>query len=302
MRIIKKIIISTAFLIALILPVVTKAQQAGIQISPVTYNFDIKPGDSQTAQITITNLNSTQLNYIIEIENFASVSDDGAPSFAGTQDDATVTGLKDWFVIASADKEGSIESKKEKQIQFMINVPKGAEPGGHYAAIFAKEVKKTEEGKTDIAVTSRVGTLILVSVAGDVKKSAEIAEFKSPKFVWKGPVDFSMKVKNSGTTHFDSATEVKIKPIFGAISTVDMGKHTIIPQNLRNYEGKWSKRFPFGYYQLTAQALDGNGNPVTTTVVLWAIPLEIVIPALLALIIIILIVKYVRRHFKVVKQ
>jgi hypothetical protein len=271
----------------------------GIQITPITYNFNIEPGQSKEAKVTVINRSKDELFFNMESEIFNKVSEDGAPTFSDTAHQAGVTTLVDW--ITFKDKEGSVKPNEYKQINFNISVPKGAEPGGHYAAVFAKAVKKDTKGQTQLGVASRVGTLVLVSVPGQVKKSANISEFNTPKFIWKGPLDFVMRVRNEGSVHFDSTANIQIKPILGSATNIKMGTHTILPNSIRKFEGKWNKRFPFGYYNLTATATDGNGNPMTTTHTLWAIPLEIVIPSLVALIILIVIIKYVKKHVRFVE-
>jgi len=276
-----------------------QTNQKGIQISPLTYNFEIQPGGSQTAKITLTNRNDEILNFIMETEDFAAVSEEGAPSFTVTPKKEGVTTLADWIAFPSV-KEGAIEPKGEKEITFAINIPQQAEPGGHYAAVFAKEVKKTPEGKTEIGVASRVGTLLLISVPGLVTKTAEITEFSPPKFVWRGPVDLKMKVQNTGSVHYDSLAQVVLKPLWGKEGTVEMGTHTIIPKSIRSYEGKWDKRYPLGYYRLKATAQDGDKGEVEKSATLIAIPLEIAVPVLVVLIIILIVIKYVRRHYKVI--
>lgn len=301
----------------LFLPFSASAQQSGIQISPVTYNFDIKPGETQKAKITLTNLNDEELNFVTEKENFSNVSEEGAPSFAAKDLKEGVTSLADWITFDDQ-AEGKLAAKKEKEIIFTISIPEGAEPGGHYAAVFAKQIKKTAEGKTELGVSSRVGTLILVSIPGATSKNAEITEFRAPKLVLKGPIEclkdssdpnkvalgscFTMKVKNTGTVHFDSKGTVEIRSLFGQVSTVDLGTHTIIPQNIRSFFGGWDKKYPFGYYRLTATATDGEGKPITATAAMWAIPLIIVLPALVIIIIIIMVWRFVKRNYKVVSK
>lgn len=284
----------------LIIPTLVGAEEKkGIQISPLTYDYQLRPGESVTGQVTVKNLNDTVLTYVCEKENFSNVSDEGAPSFGEAQEG--LTALADWIDFPK-DKEGTIEPGQDKKIDFTINVPLNAEPGGHYAAVFAKEIIKTADGRTELGVASRVGTLILVSVPGETVKTGLISEFISPKFIWQGPVDFNLKFKNTGTVHYDSTATVSLKSLIGKTSDIDLGTHTVLPQSNRNYEGTWDKKYPFGYYRVTATANDGNNLPITTTAVIWAIPLIIVIPVLIGLIILIIILIYTKRHYHIVKQ
>lgn len=286
----------------LLLPQFAKAQQAGVQVSPLTFNFEISPGGSQDLSVNITNLNTTDLNYVMEFENFNSVSEEGAPSFKGLSSDVGITTLKDWITVPDlSNKEGVIEAKQNKDINLKIDVPKGAEAGGHYAAVFAKEVIKNAEGKTELGVATRVGALILVTVPGDIIQSAKITEFNYPKFVWTGPVDFAAKVENTGNVHYDSKVTVAADPLLGSDKEIDLGTHTVIPANTRLFEGKWDNKYPFGYYKLTATATAGDGTAATAAGTLIAIPLVIVLPVLVGLILLVYLVRYIKSHVKIVK-
>lgn len=280
-------------------PISTNATTRGIQISPLTFNLDIQEGGTSGGKIIVTNLNAETLSYALEVEDFAGVDDQGAVSFAGKEVKGAVTTLADWFTFDSP-KEGDIPARKDKEINFSITIPKGAEPGGHYAAIFAREIKKTPTGQSEVGIASRVGVLSLVSVPGDTTKTAKLIDFTYPKFIWRGPTDFSMKVENTGTVHYDSKGNVELKPLLGKTTNVDMGTHTLIPNNVRSYAARWASKYPFGYYKVTASAFDGNGQIMTKTGVIWAIPIIIVIPVIIALILLILVIKYIRKHYRYV--
>lgn len=276
--------------------------EGGIQISPLTFNYDITPGTTQTGTITLRNLESEELNYVMEVELFNKISDEGAPSFQQADSSAGVTTIADWINFPGG-KEGKIAPQQAVDINFNVDVPSGAEPGGHYAAIFAKQLKKDAQGKTQLGVVTRVGSLVLVSIPGDVDKSVSINEFNPKKFVWYGPVSLTGKVTNTGTVHYDSQLKVDIKSLFGKTTTVDLGKHTLIPDNERNYKGTWENKYPFGYYKLTASASDGDGNfSATKQASVIAIPLIIVIPIILVILIVFWATRSFKKHFKLVKN
>lgn len=280
-------------------PMQSKAELKGIQISPLSFNLDIPTGGSGSGKIVVTNRNTAELSYVIEVENFAGVNDNGSVMFAGKEPDAVVTSLADWFTFDSP-KEGTLAPGKEQEINFTITIPTNAEPGGHYAAVFSRETSSPSAKTSQINVASRVGALVLVSVPGITTKTAALKDFSYPKFVWRGPNELTMKVANTGTIHYDSPATATLKNVFGTTTTVDMGTHTIIPSSERSYVGKWATKYPFGYYKVTASALDGNKNAVTTTGVIWALPLIIVIPLIVLIILIIVLVKYIKKHFKYV--
>lgn len=283
----------------LILPLNALAENKGIQISPVTFKFEIKPGESKADKIIVTNRSDEVLNYVIEVEVFEKSSEEGAPIFKAVEPTSGVPSLIDW-VVFSESKTGSLGPNQEKEINFTINVPENAEPGGHYGAIFVRQVRSA--GSNQIGVATRVGALVLVAVAGDVTKGVKVVEFIAPKIVWKGPVSFKMRVQNTGTVHYDSQAKAVIKNVLGSSSELDLGTHIILPKNIRLYENTWGKKYPFGYYRITPMATDGTGTFIPGTMAtMWAIPIVIVGPVIVGLILLILLIRYIRRHVRIVK-
>lgn len=286
---------------ALVFAIPAKAANTGIQISPVTFNFDIKPGESQTGNILITNRNDETMDYTMELEIFDNSSETGVPSFTAVAPQEGVSTFADWVTFPDG-KSGSVAVGQSTTVNFTITLPANVEPGGHYGAIFAKQTKPLISGQNEVGVAARVGALVLVSVPGQTTQGSQIKDFYSPRFVWRGPVDFSMRVENTGSVHFDSNAVIKIKNLWGAEQKIDMGTHTILPKSIRLYEKIWETKYPFGYYKITPTATDGNGAVITgATVALIAIPLIIVIPAIVGLILIIWLIVYLKRHVRIVQ-
>lgn len=301
---IKKIFFTVgAFALVLMLqPSSVLAANSGLQLSPVTINLEVKPGESADGKILITNRNDEKMDFVLEKENFESSSEDGVPAFTSVKSEGSTASLTEWVSFPDGDS-GSIEVGKDKEMVFRITVPANAEPGGHYGAVFAKQVKPLIEGGNQIGITARVGALVLVSVPGKVTNGAKVLDIQSPKVVWKGPIDLKMRVQNIGTVHYDSKAGADIKNLLGSATKLDMGTHTILPDGIRMYESKIDKKYPFGYYKITPTATDGTGNIVSgAAVAVWAIPLIIVIPVLIVLILLIIIIMYAKRHFKYSSQ
>lgn len=290
--------------VLLVLPIysLAQSQDSGIQISPLTYNYDIDPGGSKDSQITLKNLGDEEIEYTIETENFTATTDDGAPVFNSKPSVEGVTSLADWFDFPDG-RTAKIPAKGSTEINFSVSVPEGAEPGGHYAAVFAKVVGKTEEGKTELGVSSRVGTLFLVNVPGDVRYGVEIEDLTVPTFIWKGPVDLKMKIRNSGNVHYDSQAEIALRRlVISGESKVDMGAHTVIPDSSRAYEGRWESKYPFGIYRVTASATGGEASPATKVATVYAIPLIVVIPLIAIIAVITMTIRFLRRKYRVVSK
>jgi len=297
------IILASAF-VFFVLPVQSLAQspESGIQISPVTYNYEISPGGTKDAAITLKNLSKEEIEYTIETENFTNTTEDGAPVFAFGPAKEGIVSLANWFSFPEG-KVGKIPAEGSVEVGFRISIPEGAEPGGHYAAVFAKMIAKTEEGKTELGVSSRVGTLFLVNVPGEVRYGVEIEKFTAPRFIWGGPASFEMKVKNTGTVHYDSQADITLnRALIGGETKIDMGQHTVLPDSSRAYEGKWESKYPFGIYKVTANATGGEASPATQTATVYAIPIIIVLPIIIAIILVVAIVRSFRKKYKIISK
>lgn len=280
---------------------VAKAANTGIQISPVTFNFDINPGETKTGTLRITNRNDVAMDYVMELEIFDNSSENGVPSFVAVPPTEGASTFVNWVTFPDGNS-GSIAVGQSKEVNFVVAVPAGAEPGGHYGAIFAKQTKPLIQGQNAVGVAARVGALTLISVPGETTDGATVKTFTAPRFVWRGPVNFTMRVENTGTVHYDSQATASVKNIFGAANKIDMGTHTILPKNVRLFEKTWDIKYPFGYYKITPTATDGSGTVVSgPTVTMIAIPLIIVVPVLVGLLLLIWLIVYLKRHVRIVK-
>jgi hypothetical protein len=284
------------------------APDTGMQVSPLTFTYEAKAGDIVNAEINFTNKTTTDLNYSIETEDWVNLSDAGEPVFQAVKDNAEAPTLAKWFSFPNG-TEGVLASGQSEKIKFTITIPSTAEPGGHYAGVFMKKNTAISETSNEVAINTRIGVLFLINIPGNETKTGIVKDFNFPKIVWKGPVNFSFKVRNTGTTHYDSKGKIDIASIFNQKMSADFkyteeikkydDTHTVLPNTERLYEATWNNKYPFGRYKVIASAKDGNGKDISSeTGIVWAIPLVIVIPALAALILIILLTIYLRKHLQ----
>jgi len=284
-----------AFFLFLLFPFEAFAKNS-IQISPLTYNFEIKAGESSKAKITITNSSGHNFDYICQVEDFYGTNEQGAPIFSKNQAKNNNSGLADWLNIPNNENEGIIAPGGKKIITANIIIPKNANPGGYYAAVFVGQ--NIENNKSPFSISSRVGTLILVSVPGNGSKAeaikkAEIGNFSFPKIIWsnyklvlnygkfpkieKRKIDFKALIKNTGMVHYDANAAVGVKSIFGNEDRVDLGTHTILPGSNRSYNGEWNKKYPFGYYKLTLIVANQEQILASEKTSILVIPLPLII-------------------------
>lgn len=279
----------------------------GIQVSAPIYNFSIDPGESAQEIVKVRNVGDTVRTFYPEVFDFKPLNETGTPEFIiDAQDDSYIYSLSSWIKIST---EGiKLAPNESSALNFVINVPADAESGGHYAGIlFGTSPPKV--GGTQIAISNKVGSLILVRVAGDASEQANVEEFSTPKsFLENGPVSFTVRINNTGNVHLQPKGNIEIKNTFGkTVETITVNKDSanILPNSIRSFldnEGDNLTWSPGGLTigKFTANLTLAYGDPtknLTDTISFWIVPWKILLALLLLLIIIILVTVFLVKKY-----
>lgn len=298
----------TLLLILLPLLLFTRPVQAavpgeGLTISPPLVELSLNPGETSKQQVKLTNPTNQLVEVYPSAMNFEASGEGGEPAFTSASASASRYSLANWLSF----QEGKIALTPEQVVDFkyQISVPENAEPGGHYGVIFfGTEPPETQKDVSQVALASMIGELILVRVPGDINENASLTDFSTKKFYLKGPVEFSLRIKNLGNIHFKPQGDITIKNMFGnTVETmkVNEAKGNVLPESTRKFTENWQPGgFLFGKftantglnYGETNQNLSGNLN-------FWIVPIWfIIVVSIIILAIIVLIIWKVKRKKK----
>lgn len=271
------------------------AAPVGITITPLKYIIEANPGERFTREVIVINPNDFNLTVRPEFQDFK-VAENNTIQWipANVENPYKMT---DWILIDRT--EITLKPRGERKLPFSIYVPRNARPGGHYAAVFFAAVM--DETITGVGSVPRVGALIILNVAGDVKKTGELKSFSSPLFVGSGPVNFKFTVLNTGTTHFETSGKITLTNIFGQKTVIDSEKKFLYPNIKRDILAQWNKKTPIGIFLVRANISDGEGNQFSKSRIMVALPLKIFLPVLAGLIVLIFAWRIFKRKFKIVK-
>lgn len=218
------LLVSFSLILLLVAPTAT-AQPAikGLGLSPLRSELEITPGTSLAGTLTVTNATNAVMKVDLSAEEF---------SVIGQQYDYTFNSgseLAKWirFSIPSL----NLAAESNQVVKYTINAPINAEPGGRYISLFAS----TNAGEEDVAINAqqRVASLIYLTVAGDVSRKGELLSLSSP-FIATKPADWTMVLRNSGTTHFRSRYSVSMNNILdGTTAATAEGDALIMPGTVR---------------------------------------------------------------------
>lgn len=263
------LLISVFLVLPFTTPVVAQTSPTKVTITPVTFNLSANAGDSLKEVIKIRNDATFSQDIIISAENFVAVGEEGE---VGLTEENTTYSLASWIVFDKT--KYTLKSGDEIQVPFSIRVPFNAEPGGHYASVYAQINPSSVSGSSGSSVGQKIGSLVLLRVAGDVKEQASVESFSVEKIAQGKPVVFDIRVKNEGSVHIRPQGFVAVTDIFGKkVADVKVNEANVFPGAVRHLSAEWKKPPFIGRYTANLLMYYGQNNQqLTATTTFWIIP------------------------------
>jgi hypothetical protein len=304
MKGIKPLILSTrkahiiiSVFLGLILADFVFAQPTGVTISPLTFELTANPGDTLTNTLKVYNPTTSIISIRMEAEDIKPIGETGQV-IVEPEVEATYS-LKRWIKTEPA--EFTLEPGEQKFVNFEISVPENAEPGGKYGSVLASTTGIVGKGVTGTAIAQKVGALLLLTVAGEVKEDLKIVEFTAPPFLETGPVPFTIRFENKGTVHVRPRGFVTITNWWGKkVADVEFSQLNVIPGAIRKIDTSWQNKWLFGKYTAMLVGSYGTANlpfnpPILT---FWAFPWKIALGIFVVLLLIFAFFYKTRRRWR----
>ena len=112
-------------------------------------------------------------------------------------------------------------------------------------------------------VASRVGSLVLLRVSGNVNENATVESFKASKDYYpKSPVDLELRLKNNGNNNIKPTGTIVITNIFGQkVAELPIEGLNVLPSAIRKMDTQWKfTSLLANRYTATLVATYGQGN------------------------------------------
>ncbi len=285
------------------IPKTLAQQETKLTISPVTFELSANPGDTLTNQIKVTNVSPSALQLETRIENIARTDEQGQVELT---EEATSYAISTW--VSTNPQKITVGPREEKIINFTIQVPTNAEPGGHYGTLLVGTVAGDING-SGASIVQRIGSLLLVRVSGEANELALVTNFsskqysgrweevlgvdgkskvlrpkgekveeeKARKYYQNGPLAFDVKFHNNGNAHIKPIGFITIYNIFNRkIGEVPLDAHNVFPGADRRITSIWPQQKLWGiYYRAKLVAIYGanNNKTLSADTTFWAFPL-----------------------------
>ncbi len=275
-------------------PAAGSATDNGLKVSPVRSDLTIPDGTTQTVVVTVTNVTSGVSAYQVQVNDFTASSDESgqpqilldATKYAPSHSLKRLVGPVPNVVL---------QPGESKNISVPITVPKGYTAGGYYGAIRFAPHTDSDAANKNVTLSASVGSLVLVTVPGDINEQVSVASLDARKAVPANQVDvastFFFNHKNiNGVVRFQNGGDVQEQP-FGkltvknwrgkVLATYEINNETprgnVLPDSIRKFTIPLTSLGKFGKFTMVGNFGYGNsGQLITAQSTFYVIPLYII--------------------------
>ncbi|HZZ98716.1 MAG TPA: hypothetical protein VFG51_02165 [Candidatus Saccharimonadia bacterium] len=270
--------------------------------SPPQIELSGKPGDTLQTQVKLKNVTEAEQTYSTQAIDFI-IAEDGFTPIPVTEKVSGRWSAASWMTMSPT--ESRLAKNAEKLIDVVIQIPQNALPGGHYAMITESLKQPSEQtqinqtlNETEAVVTPRVGTLVYITVQGNIHEEAFVRDFRAPRWLEFGPVNFGYTIENQSDIHIAPKATITVKNIFGITKEViEVPTKNIFPLSNRQFEAVWNTFWGFGPYTASLDVAYGTqGRTFHTALIVWIIPYRILLAIAVVVFSLLAIWISIRRH------
>lgn len=278
------------------------AQQStrSITIVPPGSEFRVDPGAKSEGMLKVVNNSDTPLTFKAQVKDFIVEDTVGTPRILPDNTLSQKYSASSW--IAVSPDSFTILPGQTQQINYYLQVPADARPGGHYAAVLYQPQETIGVQGTGAGVQTHLGTLFYVTVNGDMVENATVKKFAAEHiFNEYGPVKINTQIANYSDTHIRPTGIIVVKNLLGqTILSQALPEHNIFPEANRDFVNEVGDKFMFGPYTAELRANYGTNNSLTlfASATFFVLPWKIAGIVVLAIIALVLLAIFLRRKKK----
>jgi hypothetical protein len=276
--------------------------ERSIIISPPTFTESFNPGDRKEGKMKITNTSPNDtITFKAVMRDFIVEDTIGTPLINVNLDTVkSKFAASSWVAIYPS--TFTLAPGKTQEINYYVQVPIDARPGGRYAAVVYEPLTRINIEGTGTGVETHIGSLFIFRINGPIVENATVTRFAPEKAMWEyGPVTINTQILNSSDSHIKPTGTVAIKNFFGQIvATQPLSEYNIFPEARRDFQNTLGKKYMFGPYTAELKATYGDAGTKTlfATVGFFVLPWKIASLVLLAIVVVVLLIIFYRRNKK----
>jgi hypothetical protein len=207
------------------------AQGVSLGVFPPILQIQATPPTDIKSKILIENLGDDPVDLKIGLKPFiASDKENGQVTYSSDYS------LADPFIFDKMqilDGDISIDSitlapGQKKELTLEIALPQNEILGDYYFSIIFMSTNAPSANSNISGATAGIATNVLLSIGPKGPTQGNIEEFSSPVFMSKGPVPFTIRIRNTSDHFTTTKGDVVIKNMFGQ----NVGKIDLLPTNI----------------------------------------------------------------------
>lgn len=265
----------------------------GLTAIPPRVEITVNPGEIITEEIKIRNESNVEKSIETFLRDFIVTDDLGTPLQLEKVVDQSSNRwtASSWIQVSPAVYK--LKPGETKSLVLTIMAPDDALPGGHYGMVLHTSSNDISITQSGAAVQINVGSLIYITVPGDITQNASVKQFTAPKFSEYGPINFKTIITNLSDLHITPAGAINIYNPFGLKSAqINLDNTNIFPDTSREFLNTLHHKLMLGRYKAQINATYGTaGQLLTATIFFWVIPYKLIALLLAIILIIFLTIK-----------
>ena len=216
-----------------------------ITMSPAVTKLSGEVGQSKKGSFKVVNTGEVAFDYTVYARPYSVDTEAYNPNYSDTPERSN---LYRWVQFDKT--TGSLQPGQTDEINYSVLVPQSASPGGHYGVLFAETVPaKSQKGV--VVRTKRVGSVVRITVKGDVKRAGKISSIDVPWLQLKTPLEANARIENSGNVDFDASSTTLVETIFGREVFKSDNSHVVFPGKPRTISTEWDGASGIGLYKVS---------------------------------------------------
>jgi hypothetical protein len=210
-----------------------------LTISPARAEITGDPGETISDSFLLINEQNSDETFYTSVENFDSQGESGTPNFTSSKE-----GLPTWIKVTD---KVVLKKGERVKVPYSVVIPKDADSGGHFAAIFLSTVPPSTKD-SQVSVGAKVGMLVLLKVTGNVTEKGGLLTFilkEEKKVLTSLPINFVYRFKNDGNDRVKPEGQITIKNMFGVMTAsidANQAMGNILPKSIRRYEVHYGEK------------------------------------------------------------
>lgn len=220
------------------------ATQVHLNVTPVSFEYELDPGNEQSGSFLVSNKGSIMVYYEAKATPYYATDEDGKGIVVSYDKKSTHTQIADWVTFENP--SGQIEPNSSIEIKFTIKVPEDAVAGGQYAALMVSNSNENPKNAgISISEIANIGPVVYAKINGDdMVMKGEILSHDISGFRFEPPISATSTVRNDGNVHADATYTLRVYPLFGGESIYNNeenpGSTTVLPDSTRYYSMSWT--------------------------------------------------------------